>query len=106
MPRARSLFAYLQAALAPAAALLIAGYFGYHGVVGDTGLLAWGGYRAERAQLEDEAERIARAKAALENRVALLDPERVDPDLADELVRENLGVVRPDEVVVPLTGED
>jgi cell division protein FtsB len=32
----------------------------------------------------------------------LLDPRHVDPDLADELVRRNLDLVKPDEVVVPL----
>jgi len=38
----------------------------------------------------------------LAHRAALLDPRRVDPDLADELVRRDLGVARPDELVVPL----
>jgi metal-responsive CopG/Arc/MetJ family transcriptional regulator len=41
-------------------------------------------------------------KAVLAHRAALLDPRRVDPDLADELVRRDLGVARPDELVVPL----
>ena len=38
----------------------------------------------------------------LKNRVALLDPKHVDPDMADELVRKQLGVANPDEVIVPL----
>ena len=33
---------------------------------------------------------------------ALLDPRKADPDLADEMVRKDLGLVRADEVVVPL----
>ena len=37
-----------------------------------------------------------------ERRIALLDPRKVDPDYADELVRSNLGVVRGDEVVLEL----
>jgi len=32
----------------------------------------------------------------------LLDPRSADPDLADEMVRGQLGLVRPDEVIVPL----
>jgi cell division protein FtsB len=32
----------------------------------------------------------------------LLDPRKADPDMADELVRKDLGLVRPDEVIVPL----
>jgi cell division protein FtsB len=32
----------------------------------------------------------------------LLDPGKADPDLADEMVRSELGLVRPDEVVIPI----
>jgi cell division protein FtsB len=38
----------------------------------------------------------------LANRVQLLDPNKVDPDMADQLTREKLNVVNPNEVVVPL----
>jgi cell division protein FtsB len=30
----------------------------------------------------------------------LLDPRRADPDLAEEMVRTELGLVRPDEVII------
>ena len=33
---------------------------------------------------------------------ALLDPDHVDPDLSGELIRKNLNVVHPDEVVLEL----
>ena len=101
-----SLQARLVPMLIPAGSLLVAGYFGWHAVGSDTGLVAWGGYRAERQQLEAEAERVRAARAALAHRVKLLDPKAVDPDYADELVREQLGLVREDEVVVPLTRGD
>ena len=104
--RARSPFARLRPWLLPAACIAWSGYFAFHAVTGDTGLLAWGGYRAERAQLETRASAIATRKGALEHRVALLDPRHIDPDLADELVREQLNVVRKDEVVVPLSQGD
>jgi len=35
----------------------------------------------------------------------LLDPEAADPDLASELVREQLGVMREDEIVITLDDE-
>ena len=41
-------------------------------------------------------------RAQLRHRSALLDPRKADPDMADELVRKDLGLVRPDEVIVPL----
>lgn len=95
-----SLILLLRRAALPAACIGIVGYFGFHAVAGPTGVMAWRDYRAERVQVEAEAAQLKEAKAALERQVALLDPRRVDPDYADELVRKNLGVVRPDEIVV------
>ena len=96
------LFHYLRGAMVPATCLVAIAYFAYHAVEGGTGLLAWGGYKAERVKLERQVQSLAARKAELDRRIALLDPQRVDPDYADELVRGNLGVVRPDEVVVEI----
>lgn len=38
----------------------------------------------------------------LRHRVALLNPDQADPDLVTELIRKNLNVVHPDEVVINL----
>ena len=93
---------YLRSALVPTACLIVIAYFAYHAVEGNTGLLAWGGYKAEHARLDSQAAELDRHKAAIDRNIALLDPRRVDPDYADELVRANLGVVRNDEVVLEL----
>ncbi len=93
---------YLRAAALPAVCILLIGYFVSHAISGPTGVIAWKEYKAERAALQKQAVMSAEAKAALDRKVKLLDPRRVDPDLADELVRKNLNVVKPDEVVVPL----
>lgn len=92
----------IRRAAAPAFALIIVGTFAGHAIAGPNGLLAWGGYnrdlqerKAELAQLEAERER-------LRHRSALLDPRKADPDMAEELVRRDLGLVRPDEVIIPL----
>jgi cell division protein FtsB len=76
--------------------LVMAGF----ALAGPSGLLAWaenqrllGERRAELAQLTKERD-------DLRNRVALLDPRRMDPDLAGELLRRNLNVVHPDEMVM------
>lgn len=71
-------------------------------LVGPFGLLAWG---EQGAALEQRQARIAVLReemAVLENRVELLDPNNVDPDLSSELVRLNLNVVHQDEYVVDL----
>jgi cell division protein FtsB len=91
----------VKRAVALCALLLLAGF----AVAGPTGLLAW----SENAEaLEVRRAEIAQLTAkrdALRNRVMLLDPEAADPDLASELVREQLGVMREDEVVVTLDDE-
>lgn len=75
-------------------------YFGYHAFHGDYGLFA-------RARLDHEAERLTADLAALqerrhllEQRVALLRPESLDPDMIDEYARRNLNMVHANEVAI------
>jgi len=71
-------------------------------VVGPSGLLAWG---ENQRLLEQRQNRLADLKVSrehLKNRVALLNPKKMDPDLAGELLRSNLNVARPDEMVMQL----
>ena len=92
----------IRRAALPALMLIIIGSFAGHAVAGPNGLLAWGGYhrdlaarRAELASLQTERER-------LKHRSALLNPKSADPDLGEEMIRKDLGLIRPDEVIVPL----
>ncbi|MFZ4690191.1 MAG: FtsB family cell division protein [Polymorphobacter sp.] len=96
------LFGYLRRAALPAVCILLIGYFVSHAINGPTGVIAWKDYKAQRVELETQALASTEATAALKRQVDLLDPRRVDPDLADELVRRNLNVVKPDEVIVKL----
>lgn len=98
----RGTFAIIRRAALPALAILIIANFVGYAVVGSNGILSLGDYRrlqgergVELAQLEEERSRLA-------HRAELLDPRRADPDLADEMVRRELGVVRPDEVVISI----
>lgn len=93
---------YLRSAALPVICILLIGYFVSHAITGPTGVIAWKRYKAEHAALARAAEKTADAKTALARQVKLLDPRKVDPDMADELVRKNLNVVKPDEVVVKL----
>lgn len=83
------------------ALLLLAGI----AVAGPTGLLAWSENVAALELREQQIAQITAKRDGLRNRVMLLDPEAADPDLASELVREKLGVMREDEVVVSLDDE-
>ena len=92
----------MRRAAMPALALIIVGNFAGYAVAGPNGLLAWGGYHHDLEQRKVELSKLDAQKAALRHRSSLLDPRKADPDMADELVRRDLGLVRPDEVVVPL----
>lgn len=92
----------LFSAFGPAIALLLLLFFAGYVVLGSNGVLAWGDYSRQLRAAQGELHRVQRARAELKNRVEALDPRRVDPDLADELIRRQLGVIHHDEVVVPL----
>ncbi len=76
--------------------------FGGYAVIGPNGLLAWSDYLSQHEVAERQLATLQTERAALANRVRLLDPKGANPDLADELVRRELGVIRPDEVVLPV----
>jgi cell division protein FtsB len=86
----------------PALALLVVGNFAGYAIAGPNGLLAWGGYHHNLRDRQAELAQLKAEKAQLQHRAKLLDPNKADPDMADELVRRELGLVRPDEVIVPL----
>ena len=86
----------------PALALLIVGTFAGHAIAGPNGLLAWGGYHRALNERKVELTRLQEQKVQLRHHSALLDPRKADPDMADELVRKDLGLVRNDEVIVTL----
>jgi len=75
-------------------------YFFYHAVQGEHGLLALREINARAAELQPKAEALADHRRALEARVALLQPDSLDPDMLDEQARRRLGFVHPDEIVI------
>ena len=98
---AKSLGLIRRSAL-PALALIVVGTFAGHAIAGPNGILAWGGYHRALKERQAELAQLQQEKAQLKHRSDLLDPRHADPDLADELTRKDLGMIRPDEVIVPL----
>lgn len=96
------IFDLLKRAFIPAASLALIGYFLSFAIGGPNGILAWRGFEMEKQALASELAAGRQEKAALQKQLELLDPGGVDPDLADELVRKNLNVVKPDEVIITL----
>ena len=87
---------------APALALTIVGTFAGHAIAGPNGLLAWGGYHRDYQERQVELAKLEAERDRLRHRSALLNPKKADPDIAEELVRRDLGLIRPDEVIIPL----
>jgi cell division protein FtsB len=102
MGRGNRRLGLIRRAALPGLAVVVVGTFAGHAVAGPNGLLAWGGYHRALNERQAELAKLEQEKARLRHRSALLDPRKADPDIADELVRKDLGLVRPDEVIIPL----
>ena len=102
MGRGNRRLGLIRRAALPALAVVVVGTFAGHAVAGPNGLLAWGGYHRDLAERKVELASLQAERDRLRHRSALLNPKKADPDLADEMVRKDLGLVRPDEVILPL----
>jgi len=72
-------------------------------LAGPYGVLAWGEDLSLLDKREAQIAQLEKERADLKNRVALLDPDHIDPDMAGELIRSDLNVVHPDEYIFELT---
>jgi cell division protein FtsB len=104
MTAVRNPLILIRRAAWPAAGMLVIAYFLGAAIVGENGVLAWGDYRRARTQQSAQLVQLEAQRAQLAHRAALLDPAHADPDLVEELVRHELGVARPDEVIIPVDG--
>ena len=77
-------------------------FFAVYALVGSNGVFAYGEYHGRVAVQRAEFDRLDKARAALKHRVNLIDPRHANPDMVDEVTRQKLNVVHPDEVIVPL----
>ena len=102
MGAANKSISLMRRAMWPVLALIVVGNFATYAVAGPNGLFAWGGYSRQLEARKVELAALEKQRDVMRHRSALLDPKKADPDMADELVRRDLGLVRPDEVVVKL----
>jgi len=79
---------------------LIVAYFAYHAFAGEQGLARWRDMQRDLTEKQARLERLVEANLALQKDIARLMPGRVDADLVELLVREKLGFVYPEELVV------
>jgi cell division protein FtsB len=96
----------IKAAMVTGAALVALLLIAAYALLGPTGVIAWTDYRQALNERTQELTKLEKERDALRNKQKLLDRDNVDPDLAGELMRKELNVVAPDEVVVPLDNDE
>ncbi len=79
--------------------LLLMGGFA---IAGPSGVISWSENQRLLEQRRVEVAQLTVQRDALRNRVQLLDPRHADPDLAGQLLRSDLNVAHPDEMVMLL----
>jgi cell division protein FtsB len=69
------------------------GYFGVNAFTGNHGLRAQIDLDQQMAAMQDELQQVKAERALWERKVALLRPDRIDPDMLDERARALIGYV-------------
>ena len=91
---------WLPRLILPAIAAAYLGYFGFWAFHGHYGIWAKARLEADAQQLDTELASLSAQRTALERRVMLLRPQSVDQDMLDELVRQALNLLQPNDVVI------
>jgi cell division protein FtsB len=78
----------------------IVGYFAYHAIQGDRGLIALSHLQNEIQQAEAVLAQVRGERTDLEQRASLLKRDHLDPDMLDERARAVLNYSHPDDVII------
>ena len=89
-----------QKAIAPFMVLSVMGYFIYHSIQGERGLLAWFKLQERFYTVESQLREVVFEREELEEKVQALRPESINRDLLDQKKRKKLGYTHPDDVVI------
>ena len=84
----------------PVITVAFLGYFGYHSVHGDLGLIATERFEEQRVKRAEDLGTLTEKRQALERQVALLSDGSMERDMLDETARYQLNVSRTDEIVI------
>jgi len=84
--------------------LLLMAYFTFHAFSGEYSIPALRELQTKETLLRAEAEAVASKRRMMEEKLALLDDTKLDPDMLEEQVRKRLGFTHPDEVVIFIEG--
>ncbi|QFT32055.1 septum formation initiator family protein [Roseibium porphyridii] len=91
---------FIRRLITPAIAIAALGYFGFHAMSGELGVVGRAMIERQVSELEAELAELSAERQELVARVSLLRPESLDPDMLDERARLNLNLVHETELVV------
>ncbi len=93
---------FLRRLVLPLLAIGVFAYFGYHTFSGSFGIWAMERLDVDAASLTTEHDQLVAEREALERKVGTLKPSSLDADVVDLEARQQLNLIRPDEVVINL----
>jgi cell division protein FtsB len=79
------------------------GFFAWHAWQGPRGFHYRDKLSTEVAGLQTDLDTVSRQRHTEEQRVALMRPDQVDPDMLDEMARFSLDMAKPNELVLRTT---
>jgi cell division protein FtsB len=89
----------LRQAIGPTIGACLFGYFVYHAIEGDRGIIAWLRISQQLAESKAGLAKLQGEREEVQHRVTLLSTS-IDPDLLDERARLMLNVAGPDDRLV------
>ncbi len=89
-----------KAAILPVLCTSAIVYFGYYLIYGGQGLYAYARLRQQVEIAQNVVKSTAAARDRLAQRIALLQPDHIDPDMLSELARRDLNLAQPDDLVI------
>lgn len=92
----------LRQTVGPLIGVCVVGYFAYHTVHGERGLVALTHLQNDVADANATLAQVRAEREELERRANLLRPDHLDPDLLEERARAVLNYSHPDELIILL----
>lgn len=90
----------LNMIIGPLVTLILIGYFAYHVIQGDRGLLSWIQLRKDLHDAQNVHSALEHHQKELEIRTKLLNPGSLDRDMLEERAQSVLHMIHPDSLVI------
>ena len=81
-------------------------FFGFHTVAGDRGILARPHLEHKITQAQEQLSLLKKHQSFLRHRISLMQKDGIDADILAETARSELGLFRPNDVIVSIDLSD